>query len=225
VLLFSKVDAGYFIAIIAQQLSAVPAEAAEISLGCGNPTAFAALQPGERVLDIGSGGGLDVFIAAQNVGPAGFVYGVDMTPAMLERARAAAQRNQISNVEFRQGVAEALPLEDNSVDVVISNCVFNLSEDKGQVFNEACRVLRSGGRLEVSDTVMSGGISPRLRSDRAGWSECVNGALPQSEYLDLIRQAGFTQVNVQRSQRSDPFATLKCSPLRFQRASRKVSPE
>lgn len=205
-----KSDAGYFIANYQpQQLSAVPAEAAEISLGCGNPTAFAALQPGERVLDIGSGGGLDVFIAAQNVGPAGFVYGVDMTPAMLERARAAAQRNQISNVEFRQGVAEALPLEDNSVDVVISNCVINLSEDKGQVFNEAFRVLRSGGRLEVSDTVMSGGISPRLRADRAGWSECVNGALPQSEYLDLIRQAGFTQVNVQRSQRSDPFANVE----------------
>ena len=122
----------------------IPAEAAEISLGCGNPLAMAGLQPGETVLDIGSGGGIDVFLAARRVGPTGFVYGIDMTPAMLQRARDAAKKGGYTNVMFRHGYAEKIPLEDGTVDVVISNCVINLTEDKGKVFQEAFRVLETG---------------------------------------------------------------------------------
>ena len=151
------------------------------------------------VLDIGSGGGLDAFLAAGKVGPAGRVIGVDMTPAMLERARASAERNNITNVEFRQGYAEELPVADGEVDVIISNCVINLTEDKGHVFREAFRVLKPGGRLEVSDIVTSGPVPIELRESAAGWSECVTGALPEAEYLDLIAQAGFENVTTRRS--------------------------
>lgn len=181
------------------ELSAAPQEAADISLGCGNPIALAGLKPGEVVLDIGSGGGLDAFLAAGRVGAAGQVIGVDMTPAMLERARASAERSQISNVEFRQGYAEALPVADGEVDVIISNCVINLTEDKGHVFREAFRVLKPGGRLEVSDVVASGPVPIELRESAAGWSDCVTGALPEQEYLDLISQAGFINVTIRRS--------------------------
>ncbi len=181
------------------ELSAAPKEAAEISLGCGNPIAMAALKPGEVVLDIGSGGGLDAFLAAGKVGPTGKVIGVDMTPAMLERARASAQRNNIANVEFRQGYAEELPIADGEVDVIISNCVINLTEDKGHVFREAFRVLKPGGRLEVSDMVTSGPVPIELRMNTEGWAECVTGALPEQEYLDLITQAGFEHVATRRS--------------------------
>ena len=181
------------------ELSAAPKEAAEISLGCGNPLAMAGLKAGEVVLDIGSGGGLDAFLAADRVGPTGRVIGVDMTPAMLARARASAERNAISNVEFRQGYAEEMPVEDGEVDVVISNCVINLTEDKGQVFREAFRVLKPGGRLEVSDMVTSGPVPLELRMSAAGWSECVAGALPAGEYLDLIAQAGFQHITTRRS--------------------------
>jgi arsenite methyltransferase len=180
------------------ELSTAPQEAAEISLGCGNPTALAALKPGEVVLDIGSGGGLDAFLAAARVASTGRVIGVDMTPAMLERSRASAARNSITNVEFRQGYAEELPVEDSSVDVIISNCVINLTEDKGRVFREAFRVLKPGGRLEVSDIVTSQAMPFELRQNAAGWAECVTGALPEQEYLDLIAQAGFNQVTVRR---------------------------
>jgi len=183
----------------AVELSAAPEEAAEISLGCGNPIAMAGLKPGEIVLDIGSGGGLDAFLAAGRVGPAGRVIGVDMTPAMLERARASAEKNRIPNVEFRQGYAEELPVENDSVDVIISNCVINLTEDKGQVFREAFRVLKPGGRLEVSDMVTSGPVPMDLRESAVGWSECVTGALPEPEYLDLIAQAGFHNIATRRS--------------------------
>jgi ubiquinone/menaquinone biosynthesis C-methylase UbiE len=181
------------------ELSAAPKEAADISLGCGNPIAMAGLKPGEVVLDIGSGGGLDSFLAAGKVGPAGRVIGVDMTPAMLERARASAERNQIANVEFRQGYAEELPVADGEVNVIISNCVINLTEDKGHVFREAFRVLKPGGRLEVSDMVTSGPVPIELRESAAGWSECVTGALPEQEYLDLIAQAGFRNITTRRS--------------------------
>ena len=177
----------------------IPAEAAEISLGCGNPIAMAGLKPGETVLDIGSGGGIDVFLAARRVGPTGYVYGIDMTPAMLERARAAAKKNGYTNVQFRHGYAEKLPVEDGAVDVVISNCVINLTEDKGRVFQEAFRVLASGGRLEVNDVVFSGPVMPEVRLSAAGWSECVSGALPEQEYVDLVKQAGFVDVTVRRS--------------------------
>jgi ubiquinone/menaquinone biosynthesis C-methylase UbiE len=181
------------------ELLAAPQEAADISLGCGNPIAMSNLKPGEVVLDIGSGGGLDAFLAAGKVGPTGRVIGVDMTPAMLERARKSAERSGITNVEFRQGYAEELPVEDSSVDVILSNCVINLTEDKGHVFREAFRVLKPGGRLEVSDMVTSGPMPMDLRESAAGWAKCVTGALPEQEYLDLIKEAGFTNVTTRRS--------------------------
>lgn len=183
----------------AEELSIVPPEASEISLGCGNPTAFANLKPGEVVLDIGSGGGLDSFLAAGKVGPTGKVIGVDMTPAMLERARKAAQKSGITNVEFRQGHAEALPVNDQTVDVILSNCVINLCEDKGLVFREAFRVLKPGGRLEVSDVVTSAAFPLAARQNAGDWSACVSGALPEAEYLDLMTQAGFKNIRVRRS--------------------------
>ncbi len=192
----------------AGELSAAPKEAAEISLGCGNPLALARLKPGEIVLDIGSGGGLDSFLAAGKVGPSGRVIGVDMTPAMLERARASAQRSNITNVEFRQGFAEALPVADGEVDVIISNCVINLTEDKGHVFREAYRALKPGGRLEVSDVVTSGPIPLDLRENSEGWAECVTGALPEQEYLDLIAQAGFENITIRRSPGSGKIADV-----------------
>ena len=181
------------------EIAAAPAEAGEFSLACGNPIAMAALRPGEVVLDIGSGGGLDAFLAAGRVGPSGRVIGVDMTPAMLDRARATALRNGILNVEFRQGQAEALPVEDRQVDVILSNCVINLVEDKGLVFKEAFRVLKPGGRLEVSDVVAAQAFTLEARTDGEAWSACVTGALPETEYLDLISQAGFDRVQVRRS--------------------------
>jgi ubiquinone/menaquinone biosynthesis C-methylase UbiE len=179
--------------------SAVPTEAADFSLGCGNPLAMATLRPGETVLDIGSGGGLDAFIAARRVGQTGQVIGVDMTPAMLQRARQAAQNGGFTNVDFRQGYAENLPVGGNSVDVIISNCVINLTEDKASVFAEAYRVLKTEGRLEVNDMVFGGAITPAMRTSMAGWAECISGALPEVEYLDLVRQAGFRDVQARRS--------------------------
>ncbi|HSQ16103.1 MAG TPA: arsenite methyltransferase [Anaerolineales bacterium] len=178
----------------------IPAQVAEFSLGCGNPTAFAALQPGEVVVDIGSGGGLDALIAARQVGPQGKVIGVDMTPAMLDRARRAAASAGLPNVEFRQGQADTLPVDNASVDVIISNCVINLTPDKGRVFQEAYRLLRPGGRLEVSDIVTDIAFLPDLLTSGSDWSGCVTGALPEEEYLDLIQAAGFSQVQVRRSQ-------------------------
>jgi arsenite methyltransferase len=192
-----------------EDLSVAPQEAAEFSLGCGNPLAMADLKPGEVVLDIGSGGGLDSFLAAKRVGPQGKVIGVDMTPAMLERARASAQRAGIGNVEFRQGYAEAMPVEDATVDVIMSNCVINLTEDKGQIFGEAFRVLRPGGRLEVSDIVTSAAMPLEALQDRSAWSECVSGALPEQEYLDLIAQAGFKDVQVRRKSSSGTLAGVE----------------
>lgn len=178
---------------------AVPEEASGLALGCGNPTAFAGLKPGEVVLDIGSGAGMDAFLAAQKVGLAGKVIGVDMTPAMLERARRGAQKAGLPQVEFRQGQAEALPVEDASIDVVLSNCVINLTEDKGVVFREAFRVLKPGGRLEVSDIVANTSFPPEIYANPQNWSGCVFGALPEREYLDLLAQAGFVDIRAQRS--------------------------
>ena len=181
------------------QLAAVPAAAAAISLGCGNPTALASLRSGEVVLDIGSGGGIDAFFAARRVGPTGRVIGLDMTPAMIERARRSAADAGLTNVEFRLGQAEAMPVEDGIVDVILSNCVVNLCEDKGKVFEEAFRVLRAGGRLAISDMVTDGPLPIRVRSDADHWAGCVHGALPEREYLDLVRAAGFTDVRASRS--------------------------
>ncbi len=178
----------------AEQIALVPAEAADLALGCGNPTAMASLQPGETVLDIGSGAGIDAFYAARRVGPRGRVIGLDMTPAMIERARRSAAAAGLSQVEFRLGQAEAMPVEDGTVDVILSNCVINLAEDKGRVFEEAYRVLKPGGRLSISDMVTAGPLPMDLRGDPQLWGGCIYGALPEREYLDLVRQAGFVDV-------------------------------
>jgi ubiquinone/menaquinone biosynthesis C-methylase UbiE len=175
----------------AEEWAELPADATGVAFGCGNPVAIASLRAGEVVLDIGSGGGIDVFFAARQVYPGGKAIGVDMTPAMLERARATAQKMGFTNTEFRRGHAEALPAEDDAVDVILSNCVINLSPDKGQVFGEAFRVLRPGGRLSVSDMVTSTTLPEAVRNDPGRWASCIGGALPEGEYLDLIREAGF----------------------------------
>ncbi len=195
------------------QRAAAPQEAADFALGCGNPTAMAALRPGEVVLDIGSGGGLDAFLAARQVGVSGKVIGVDMTPEMLQRARASAQKAGLSQVEFRQGQAEALPVDDASVDVILSNCVINLSEDKGQVFREAFRVLKPGGRLEISDMVTGSAFPAQLRQDPHNWGGCVFGALPEQEYLDLIAYAGFVEVEKRKQVPAGIVAGVKLSSI------------
>jgi ubiquinone/menaquinone biosynthesis C-methylase UbiE len=197
-------DSGYSVTEKAE----IPEEAAEISLGCGNPTAMAGLREGEAVLDIGSGGGMDAFLAAKRVGPSGSVLGIDMTPAMLQRARRAAEKGGFTNVKFRHGYAEKLPVKDGSVDVIISNCVINLTEDKGKVFREAYRALKSGGRLEVNDMVFGGAVLPSMRTSIAGWSECISGALPEGEYVDLVKQAGFKDIAVRRSTSSGTSAGI-----------------
>jgi arsenite methyltransferase len=191
----SALDIGY----TKEELGDIPESAADVSLGCGNPTAMANLKPGEVVLDIGSGGGIDAFLASKRVGPSGRVIGVDMTPEMLARARKNAKEGGYDNVEFRQGRAEAMPVENQAVNVMISNCVINLCEDKGQVFDEAFRVLKTGGRLEVSDIVTEPALPNDYREDPKNWSDCVGGALSKDEYLDLIAQAGFKDITSSRS--------------------------
>jgi arsenite methyltransferase len=176
------------------------------SLGCGNPTAIAGLHPGERVLDLGSGGGLDAFLAARQVGPEGFVYGVDMTDEMVALARHNQEAAGISNAEFRKGEIEAIPLPDAAVDVIISNCVINLSTDKPAVFREAHRVLVPGGRLAVSDVVALRPLSDEERSDLASWAECVAGALTTQEYRAGLAAAGFRDITVELTQQYGPLA-------------------
>jgi len=186
----------------AAELKDLP-EGTNLGLSCGNPTALASLREGEVVLDLGAGAGLDAFIAAKKVGPKCLAIGVDMTADMVAKARAGIEvfekKTGLANVEFRLGEIEHLPVADASVDVVISNCVINLTEDKGKVFREAFRALRKNGRLEVNDVVFGGAILPAARLSQAGWSECVSGALPEQEYVDLVRQAGFQKVSVRRS--------------------------
>jgi ubiquinone/menaquinone biosynthesis C-methylase UbiE len=181
------------------QLLMVPQEAGELSLGCGNPTAMAALKPGETVIDIGSGGGLDSFIAANKIGSTGKVIGVDMTDAMLERATKSAKKNGYTNVEFRKGEAENIPVADSFADVILSNCVINLTEDKGKTFKEAYRVLKTGGRLEISDTVTTKSMPGQFLADQHQWAACVSGSLPLPEYQDLITEAGFTIIETRQS--------------------------
>jgi arsenite methyltransferase len=164
------------------------------SLGCGNPIALSQLKPGETVLDLGSGGGLDCFLAAKQVGPKGKVIGLDMTPEMIRLARANAEKLSLDNVEFRLGEMEHMPVDSDSVDVVISNCVINLSPDKDAVFREAYRVLKPGGRLCVSDMVTHGELPESVRQDLSQWAGCVAGALEEKVYLKKIRHAGFTQL-------------------------------
>jgi SAM-dependent methyltransferase len=183
----------------ADDLAGAAAEA-DLGLSCGNPTALAALSPGETVLDLGSGGGFDCFVAAREVGPGGRVVGVDMTPEMVERARAtAADRDEdgVAPVEFRLGEIEHLPVADDAVDVVLSNCVVNLSPDKPQVFREAMRVLRPGGRLAVSDVVLTGDLPAGLRDDLDALSACVAGAAPVDRLEAMLADAGFADVRVE----------------------------
>lgn len=178
-----------------EELSAVP-EGANLGLGCGNPTAIAALKPGETVLDLGSGAGFDAFLAARQVGPTGKVIGVDMTPDMLSRARENAEKGKVTNVEFRQGEIENLPVDSASIDTIISNCVINLSPDKPKVFTEAFRVLKPGGRIAVSDIVLLEPLPDFIRDSVAGYTACVAGASLKEEYLGAIKQAGFEMIEV-----------------------------
>ena len=184
----------------------VPDASRLASLGCGNPTAIAGLRPGERVLDLGSGGGLDVFLAARQVGPSGFVYGVDMTDEMLALARVNQKAAGVANVEFRKGEIEALPLPDAAVDVIISNCVITLSTDKPAVFREAHRVLAPGGRFAVSDVVARRPLSAEERADLASWAGCLAGALTAEEYLAGLTAAGFKDARVTPTHEYGPTA-------------------
>jgi len=181
----------------ASQAGQIPAEALLASLGCGNPTALAQLKPGEVVLDLGSGGGIDVLLSARRVGPAGKAYGLDMTDEMLALANENKRKAGVENVEFLKGEIEQIPLPDNSVDVIISNCVINLSADKGRVLREAFRVLKPGGRLAVSDVVTRGEILPEIRQSVLLWVGCVAGALDEDEYSAKLAAAGFEQVDVE----------------------------
>ena len=181
------------------------AEGADLGLGCGNPTALASLEAGQTVLDLGSGGGFDCFLAAREVGAGGHVIGVDMTSEMVERARENVERNDAENVEFRLGEIEHLPVTNNSVDVVISNCVINLSPDKPQVFAEAFRVLRPGGRLAVSDVVMTADVPEEFRADPESVSGCVAGAATISEVEMMLTEAGFEEVTIEAKDDSREF--------------------
>jgi SAM-dependent methyltransferase len=175
----------------------LPKEAVQASLGCGNPTALAELRPGEIVLDLGSGGGIDVLLSARRVGPAGKAYGLDMTDEMLALARENQRKAGALNVEFLKGEIENIPLPDGSVDVIVSNCVINLSADKDRVLGEAFRVLRPGGRLAVSDVVVTGPLSEEVRRDMELWTGCIAGALDVADYRDKLARAGFVDVNLE----------------------------
>ena len=176
-------------------LAGLPETVTSVAFGCGNPTAIDAMQPGETVLDLGSGGGIDCFLAAKMVGPTGSVIGVDMTPEMIALANRNLAKVGAKNVEFRQGQIEKLPVESGTVDVIISNCVINLSPDKDEVFREAFRVLKPGGRLQVSDMVWTRPVPEALSGDKQAWAECVGGAIEEREYVAKIRAAGFERVD------------------------------
>jgi arsenite methyltransferase len=181
----------------AAETAVIPEKAVLASLGCGNPTALAELHPGETVLDLGSGGGIDVLLSARRVGPTGRAYGLDMTDQMLALARENQRKAGVSNVEFLKGEIENIPLPDESVDVIISNCVINLSADKRKVLQEAFRVLRPGGRFAVSDVVVRGEVPPEIRRSIELWVGCVAGALEESEFKALLRETGFTEVSIE----------------------------
>jgi SAM-dependent methyltransferase len=180
-----------------EESGAVPENALRASLGCGNPTALAKLNPGEVELDLGSGGGIDVLLSARRVGPAGKANGLDMTEQMLALARENQKKAGVENVEFLKGEIESIPLPDNSVDVIISNCVINLSADKDRVLREAFRVLKPGGRFAVSDVVVRGEVPPEIRKNVELWIGCIAGALRDTEYSDKLRAAGFQQVDIE----------------------------
>jgi arsenite methyltransferase len=185
--------------------SAIAPEAANLGLGCGNPLAIASLQPGQTVLDLGSGAGFDSFLAARAVGPSGKVIGVDMTHEMLAKARENAKKHRFSNVEFRLGEIEALPVADQSVDVIISNCVINLSPEKARVFTEAYRVLKPGGRLAVADIVATATLPEEIRGDWAAYTGCVAGASQISDLEEMLRATGFEQIKIAPKDTSRSF--------------------
>lgn len=188
----------------AEDVDAVP-HGANMGLGCGNPQAIAALQPGETVLDLGSGGGFDCFLAARQVGDSGRVIGVDMTPAMISKARVNAEKGDFTNVEFRLGEIENLPVSDNSIDAIISNCVINLSPDKHRVFTDAYRVLKPGGRLAISDIVAFAELPDEVRQDMALFTGCMAGASLVSEVETMLQTSGFTRIRVARKDESKSF--------------------
>jgi len=209
----------------ADQEAALPAEALAASLGCGNPTALAELREGEVVLDLGSGGGIDVLLSARRVGPSGKAYGLDMTDEMLALARENKRKAGVDNVEFLKGEIESIPLPDNSVDVIISNCVINLSADKAMVLKEAFRVLRPGGRLAVSDVVIRGEVPPEIRRNVELWIGCVAGALEEDEYRTKLQDAGFGEIDVEptrvyRAEDARPY--LEAAGLDFGAAAEAV---
>jgi SAM-dependent methyltransferase len=180
----------------ADLLATLPEGESAVSYGCGDPITLATLQPGQTVLDLGSGAGLDCFFAAKKVGETGKVIGVDMTPEMIERARGGAKRLDINNVEFRQGYLEDLPVDSNSVDVIISNCVINLSPDKSKVFSEAFRVLKSGGKFAVSDIVTDGPLPDSVKQSLSAWAGCVAGAVEVKDYIGMMEAVGFTDIAI-----------------------------
>jgi SAM-dependent methyltransferase len=180
----------------ADLLATLPESESTVSYGCGDPITLASLEPGQTVLDLGSGAGLDCFFAAKKVGETGHVIGVDMTPEMIERARSSAERLNIQNVEFRQGYLEELPVDSNIIDVIISNCVINLSPDKARVFGEAFRVLKSGGKLAVSDIVTDGPLPAPVKQSLSAWAGCVAGAVEAKEYIGMMETVGFTDISI-----------------------------
>lgn len=177
-------------------LEDLPVDVTSLSAGCGDPVTIAGLKPGETVLDLGSGGGIDCFLAWRQVGPGGRVIGVDMTPDMLAKADANKEKLGATNVEFRRGQIEALPVESDSIDAVMSNCVINLSPDKSAVFRETFRVLKPGGRISISDIVTEGDFSPEMRARLDQWADCVTGAIGAEEYIGMMREAGFADIQV-----------------------------
>src|SRR6266851_4562460 len=197
------------------EVAELPSSAVLASLGCGNPTALAELNPGETVLDLGSGGGIDVLLSARRVGPTGFAYGLDMTDEMLALAARNAAESQAKNVRFLKGEIEHIPLPDESVDVVISNCVINLSADKAQVLREAFRVLRPGGRFAVSDVVVQGHLADTVRRSMELWAGCVAGALEETTYPQLLTEAGFAAIDVEVTRVYDPSSTTDLSDGRL----------
>jgi arsenite methyltransferase len=194
-----------------EEMNAVP-DGANLGLGCGNPTAIASLQEGETVIDLGSGGGFDCFLAAAQVGTSGRVIGVDMTPEMLDLARENARKGGYGNVEFRLGEIENLPAADNAADVVVSNCVINLSPDKGRVFREAYRVLKPGGRLMVSDIVLLRDLPREIRASVEAYVGCVAGAVAKDAYMEAIRDAGFQDVKILK-ETGFPFELMAADPV------------
>ena len=195
-----------------EELATLP-EGADLGLGCGNPTALADVKPGETVIDLGSGAGIDCFLAAQKVGPSGHVIGIDMTEAMIKKARGNAAKGPHTNVEFRLGQIEQLPVEDNTADIVISNCVINLAPDKERVFREIFRVLKPGGRFVVSDVIAKGTIPEADRRDMEMWAGCIAGALEKDLYLAIVRKTGFISLDIKAEveydyKKSDAYALV-----------------